>query len=88
MHLDDIIFIDSLPSIDLHGFDSDYATLKVKDFINDNIKLKNKFIAIIHGIGSGILKNATHNFLKNSKNVIDFKTYYYNQGVTIVELRI
>ena len=36
MKLDEIIFIDSLPSLDLHGFDSDYARIKINEFINDN----------------------------------------------------
>ena len=64
MNLNDIIFIDSLPSLDLHGFDRETARVAINDFINDNIKMKNKFIVIIHGIGSGILKDATQLTLK------------------------
>ena len=30
------IFLNNLPSIDLHGFDRESATLAVKDFIHEN----------------------------------------------------
>jgi len=59
MNLSEVIFIDNLPTIDLHGFDRDYARIKVLEFINDNIILKNDIIVIVHGIGNGILKAST-----------------------------
>ena len=79
-------FIYNLPSIDLHGLDRVAAIIKVDEFIKDNIKLKNKKIIIIHGIGSGILKNEVHKYLKKNKNVLDYKLYYNNVGQTIVTL--
>ena len=86
MNLNDIIFIDNLPSLDLHGFDRETARVAINDFINDNIKLKNKFIVIIHGIGSGILKDTTHLSLKKNKNVLEFKICMFNIGCTIVNI--
>ena len=56
MKLDNIIFIDNLPKIDLHGLDRETARVYINDFIKDNIKLKNEIFLIIHGVGSGILK--------------------------------
>lgn len=88
MTLNDVILIDHLPSIDLHGLDRDTARMYINDFIQDNLKLKQEFIVIIHGIGSGILRKETSETLKKSKFVLDFKTYYYNQGCTIVQLKI
>ena len=88
MNLDEVIFINNLPSIDLHGFDSDYARIKVNEFIKDNIIMKNEIIVIIHGIGSGIVKQETHKTLKNNRSVIDYKLFYNNVGVTIVKLKI
>ena len=88
MKLDNIIFIDNLPKIDLHGLDRETARVYINDFIKDNIKLKNEIFLIIHGVGSGILKNTTKEVLTKNKNVIDFKTYYYNNGCTIVQIRI
>lgn len=87
MNLDEVIFIDNLPSIDLHGFDSDYARIKVNEFIKDNVLMKNEIIVVIHGIGSGIIRQITHKTLKNNKNVIDFKLFYNNVGATIVKLK-
>ena len=40
MKLDEVIYIDGFPSIDLHGLDRDTARVKVLEFINDNIKMK------------------------------------------------
>ena len=88
MNIDDILFIDSLPKLDLHGLTKDEANVYINDFIKDNIKLKNEFVVIVHGIGNGILRNQTKTTLSNNKNVLEFKTYYYNQGCTLVKLQI
>lgn len=88
MKLDEVIFINSLPSIDLHGFDRDTARVKVLEFINDNIKMRNDIICIVHGIGSGIVKNEVHSTLKRNKNVLEYKLFYNNIGCTIVKLKI
>ena len=39
MNLDSIIFVDNLPTIDLHGLDKQTCIVTVNDFIIDNIKL-------------------------------------------------
>lgn len=88
MNIDDIIFIDNLPKLDLHGFTKNEANMYINDFIKDNIKLKNEFVVIIHGLGSGALRLQTKETLNYNKNVLEFKTYYYNQGCTLVKLRI
>lgn len=88
MNIDDILFIDNLPKLDLHGLTSAEANVLINDFIRDNVKLKNEFITIVHGIGSGILRLQTKQTLEQNKNVLEFKTYYYNQGVTLVKLQI
>ena len=59
----------------------------VNEFINDNIKLKNKKIVLIHGKGAGILKKVIHEYLKNDKRVLEYKTDNLNDGITIVTLR-
>lgn len=81
-------FIDFLPKIDLHGMDRICARIAVEEFINDNIKLKNKKIVIIHGIGKGIVKEEVYKVLKNNKNIIDYKLDVFNIGCTIVNLKI
>lgn len=88
MTLNDVIFIDNLPSIDLHGFDRMTARMMINDFIRENMHLKQNIFVIVHGIGSGILYHETHDVLRKNKNVIDYKTYYYNNGCTIVEIKV
>jgi len=82
------IFLSRYPKIDLHGYDRESAGVATKDFINENIILKNDIILIIHGIGSGIVKTAVHDALKQDKRVIEYKTDNFNQGCTIVKLHI
>ncbi len=86
MNLNDIIFINNLPTLDLHGFDRQTAKVAIDDFINDNIKMKNSFIVIIHGIGSGILKETTQKTLAINKKVIEYKIYPFNVGCTIAKI--
>lgn len=81
-------FLYNVPSIDLHGDDREIARVKIIDFIKDNLKLKNEKILIIHGIGTGTLKNMTHELLKSHKYVIKYQTMYFNQGSTVVWLKI
>ncbi len=75
------------PSIDLHGEYSFSAEYLTKQFIDDNLTLKNYKICIVHGIGTGILKNKVHEILKKDKRVKNFKLDFFNPGVTIVELK-
>ena len=88
MELKDVIFIDSYPKLDLHGFDRETARVETNDFILDNKKLKNEIFVIIHGIGSGIIKKTVHETLKKNKNVVEYKTFYNNNGSTIVKIKI
>ena len=50
--------------------------------------MHNEIIAIIHGRGTGILKEQTQKTLKCNKNVIDYKLFYNNVGTTIAKLKI
>ncbi|MBQ9318788.1 MAG: Smr/MutS family protein [Bacilli bacterium] len=88
MELNEVIFIDSLPKIDLHGYDQASANVKINEFINDNICMKKEIIAIIHGRGTGKIKEQTHRTLKQNKNVLDYKLFYNNVGITIVKLNV
>ena len=79
-------FLANVPFLDLHGENCDSARVLIDDFINDNIKLKNYKIVVIHGKGGYILKDFIHNYLKNDKRI---DNYYLdiNIGQTIVELK-
>lgn len=82
------IFLDSLPSIDLHGFDRDTASIATSDFILENIALGNSKVVIIHGIGEGIVRSSVHQNLSKNKYVISYKQDNFNPGVTVVELNV
>lgn len=88
MELNEVIFVDSLPKIDLHGYDQASANVKINEFIKDNICMKNEIIAIIHGRGTGKIKEQTHRTLKHNKYVLDYKLFYNNVGTTIVKLNV
>lgn len=88
MNIDNLIFIDNLPKIDLHSLDRKTARVYINDFINDNVKMKNRFIVIVHGNGSGILRKTTYETLKKNKNVIEYKSFYNNTGCTIARIKI
>ena len=74
------------PSIDLHGEDRVSATLRTKEFINDSVFLGRKKIIIIHGKGTGVVKEAVFKELKTNKNVADFHLNM-NLGSTTVILK-
>lgn len=88
MKLREVIFTDSLPTLDLHGHDALTARVRIQEFIKDNITMRKEIVVIIHGIGTGILKDMTHKTLKKNKNVIDYQLFYRNNGMTIVQLDI
>lgn len=76
-----------VPSIDLHGYDRDYARILINEFIDDQYKLKQENIIIVHGNGSGILKRMTQDVLKRNKYVKEYKIDNFNSGMTIVTLK-
>ncbi len=75
------------PSVDIHGETSLTCIAVINSFIKDNVKLKKKNILIIHGKGSGVLKKATHDYLKKNKYVEKYYIDGLNDGQTIVELK-
>lgn len=84
--LDDV-FINNIPTLDLHGEIRDSARVLVKEFIEDNYKLKNNKILIVHGIGKGIIKDEVYKILKTNKFVEDYHVNMFNLGCTVVHLK-
>lgn len=81
------MILSSYPKLDLHGMDREYATFKVKEFIDDCYKLKYEKIVIIHGIGTGVLKDAVRSYLQKDKRVLEYKLDFMNPGCTLVTLK-
>ena len=80
------IFLDNLPKIDLHGYDRDSARVKVNDFIDEAYFMKYNEVVIVHGIGSGILKEVVSDTLKKNKRVLSFNVVGSNIGCTLVKV--
>ena len=80
------IFLDNLPKIDLHGFDRESARVITNDFIEEAIRLNYDKIIIIHGIGTGIVKESVHQTLSKNKKVLSYKLDNINTGCTIVTI--
>lgn len=80
-------FLNILPSIDVHGHTRETVYFVVSDFINDNIKLGNNKIVIIHGIGYGILSNEIKLRFSKDKRVNKLYRSSENPGCTIIELK-
>lgn len=81
------LFIDTLPTLDLHGYDRETARVAIDDFIKDSYKMGNVYVTIIHGIGSGILKETVRETLSKNKLVKNYLLSFENPGCTIVEVR-
>ncbi|MBE6138324.1 MAG: hypothetical protein E7173_01085 [Firmicutes bacterium] len=88
MTLNSVIYVDSLPKLDLHGLDRETARVLINDFIRDNKIMKNEIINIVHGRGSGVLRETTYQTLKANKNIVEFKSFYNNDGCTIAKIKI
>jgi DNA mismatch repair protein MutS2 len=75
--------------IDLRGKIGDEALLELEKYI-DAARLSNwKEIRIIHGKGTGALRQRIHQFLRSQKQIRAFRLAGYGEGdtgVTIVEL--
>lgn len=80
-------FLNILPKMDLHGYNRDMVKYRLDVFINDNIKLRNKKIVVIHGKGEGIIKDEVHRLLKKDNRVKYFYLDSNNIGETIIELK-
>ena len=76
------------PHLDLHGEIEAMVEALIIEFINDNVKMRNDIIVIVHGKSTGILTKKTHEVLKNNKNVLEFKLDNWNLGQTIVKLKV
>ena len=79
-------FLNILPSLDVHGYTRDTVIYPVSDFINDNLKLNNKKILIIHGIGNRILSREINMYFKKDKRVKKVYISSENDGCSIIEL--
>ena len=77
----------NVPSLDLHGMDREITKILVKEFIRDHYKMGYEKVIIIHGIGTGVLKNTVQEVLRKEKLVENFYLDFFNIGTTVVTLK-
>lgn len=79
---------ETLPmKIDLHGKTVDEALMKLDKYLDSASLAGFPFVYIHHGVGTGILRKAIHDFLKSNPHVQRYTKDPENGGVTIVYLK-
>jgi DNA mismatch repair protein MutS2 len=76
--------------IDLRGMIGDEAWFAVDKYLDDAIMYNVRVVHLIHGKGTGALKNALWRFLRGDKRIASFRIGKYGEGdggVTVVELK-
>lgn len=86
MYINDI-FLDRLPRIDLHGYDRESARVAVNDFVDESFVMGYSEVLIIHGIGSGIVKDTVQEVLSKNKKVREYHINGMNPGCTVVKIK-
>jgi DNA mismatch repair protein MutS2 len=79
-------FHSSSRSIDLHGLKVEEAKWALIDAIDRCLLDDVDELRVIHGFGSGKVKEAVHKLLKEMRQVKEFRPQLGNAGVTIVYL--
>lgn len=81
---------DFSPEIDLRGKNGDEAWFAVDKYFDDAIISGMHTVRLIHGKGTGALKNALWQYLKNDNRVSAYRIGMFGEGdtgVTVVELK-
>ncbi len=81
----------AVPSqIDLRGMMTDEAVAALENFLDTAMMGKLESVTIIHGKGTGAVRNAVRTYLKRSRYVKSFRPGRYGEGedgVTVAELK-
>ena len=78
------------PEVNLIGLNSDEAIAKLDKYLDDAYISHLSSVRIVHGKGTGALRNAVHQYLKRQKHVKNFHLAEFGEGdagVTIAEFQ-
>ena len=78
------------PEINLIGKTVDEAISLLDKYLDDAYLAHLPKVTVIHGRGTGALKNAVHNYLKRCKHVKSYRSGEFSEGgmgVTIAEFK-
>lgn len=78
------------PDIDVRGMRAEEALNHVRDFVDDAILLEQPQVRILHGTGSGALRQAIRQYLKTVPGVAHAKdehVQFGGAGISVVELK-
>ena len=76
--------------LDIRGMETLEAESVVETFLSTAVMGHLETVTIIHGKGTGALRNAVHNILRRNKNVKSFRLGVYGEGengVTVVTMK-
>ncbi|MBR2782043.1 MAG: endonuclease MutS2 [Oscillospiraceae bacterium] len=76
--------------VDLRGMNAEEAISVLSLFLDNAWRGHLQTVRIIHGKGTGVLRKAVHQYLKNEKNVKNYRLGVYGEGedgVTIADFR-
>ena len=76
--------------LDIRGMETLEAESVVESFLSTAVMGHLETVTIIHGKGTGALRNAVHNILRRNKNVKSFRLGVYGEGengVTVVTMK-
>ena len=82
--------INAKSEINVIGYNVDEAIFVIDKFLDDCYLAKLQTVRIIHGKGTGKLRNGIHKFLKTNPHVKSFRLGSFGEGemgVTVVELK-
>ncbi len=83
--------MDFKPEIDVRGLRGDEALMKVSEFIDNAVMLNMKDLRILHGTGTGALRQIIRDFLKTNPVVGSYGDEHIQMGgsgITVVKLDI
>ena len=82
--------VKAVTEVDLRGMTALEAIMELESAIDSAILMNMNQITIIHGKGTGVLRNEVHQYLKTCKHIKSFRLGVYGEGeagVTIAEFK-